>query len=61
MVKEIKKAMQEEEENNQRKDDNPAPGGGVKIVRKLGPNKKGQPANQPHTKKIGGEAMGGVS
>lgn len=46
------------------KDDAPAAGGGVKIVRKLGPQKKGAAQQQQqaaYTKKVGGaDALGGA-
>lgn len=59
-VEEAKKLMQEGDDDKPR-EDAPAAGGGVKIVRKLGPQKKGAAANanqNAYTKKVGGEALG---
>ena len=39
-VEEAKRLMQDEEDENRQRDEAPAAGGGVKIVRKLGPQKK---------------------
>lgn len=61
-VEEAKKLMQEGDDDRP-KDDAPAAGGGVKIVRKLGPQKKGAAGNNAnqqnaYTKKVGGESLG---
>lgn len=52
--------MQDDDDDKVQKEDAPAAGGGVKIVRKLGPQKKGgaQANSQAaYTKKVGGEAL----
>jgi TRAF3-interacting protein 1 len=63
-VEEAKKLMQEDDdEGRPAQTDAPAAGGGVKIVRKLGPGKKDpKGGQQAFTKKVGGaDALGPVS
>ena len=59
-VEEAKKLMQQDDDDEKPNQDAPAAGGGVKIVRKLGPQKKA-PANskdggkqEQFAKKVGG-------